>query len=151
MNYLKLDARAEAHRVASYQFDKLQTLCEFHSGKVLFFRDQTAVEIVVDIEKKVKEIKDNNQFIIPESVRDKFPLLYTTNVFTEVKKIENEENLLKHKMMQSTASKESLLEEYIGLRKKYMALDERFNTEIQTIVAQRKGCLRRSCLGWLKN
>ena len=156
VNYLKLDARAEAHRVASYQFDKLQTLCEFHSGKVLFFMDKSALDIVTDIEKKVKEIKDSNQFVIPESVRDRFPTLYTTNVFTEVKKIENKESLVKHKLFTlskkkedaSEDAKETLLKEYIQLRDEYMKLDEKFDKEIKDESLRRKrGC----SINWLKN
>ena len=36
ITYLKLDARAEAHRTSAYKFDKLQSFLEFNSGKVLF-------------------------------------------------------------------------------------------------------------------
>lgn len=153
VNYLKLDARAEAHRVSSYQFDKLQTLCEFQSGKVLFFRDQKAIEVVTDIEKKIKEIKDNNQFIIPETVRDRFPLLYNTNVFTEVKRIENKETMLKHQMIAEgdKAKKEKLLESYMNLRDEYMKLDTIFNTEIQREIDRRGGCCRRNTAKALMN
>jgi hypothetical protein len=34
INYLKLDARAEAHRTAAYKFDKLQSYMEFNSGRI---------------------------------------------------------------------------------------------------------------------
>jgi len=37
ISYLKLDAKAEAHKTSAYQFDKLQTISEFNSGKVMFF------------------------------------------------------------------------------------------------------------------
>jgi len=36
INYLKLDACAEAHKISSHQYDKLQTGIEFQSGQVLF-------------------------------------------------------------------------------------------------------------------
>ena len=39
VNYLKLDAAAEAHKIASHQYDKLQSLVEFKSGQVLLFSD----------------------------------------------------------------------------------------------------------------
>jgi hypothetical protein len=56
ITYLKLDAKAEAHKTTSYQFDKLQTSCEFLSGKVLLIEDANMVEnvkIFVDnVEKK---------------------------------------------------------------------------------------------------
>jgi hypothetical protein len=34
---MKLDAKAEAHKTSSYKYDKLQSECEFFSGKLLFF------------------------------------------------------------------------------------------------------------------
>ncbi len=39
INYLKLDASAEAHKISSHQYDKLQTCVEFQSGNVLLFSD----------------------------------------------------------------------------------------------------------------
>ena len=39
INYLKLDASAEAHKISSHQYDKLQTYIEFQSGNVLLFSD----------------------------------------------------------------------------------------------------------------
>jgi hypothetical protein len=98
VSYLKLDAKAEAHKTTAYQFDKLQTQCEFYSGKTLFFNDTATIGVVEDVEAKVSEIKDNNQFIVPESVRCRFPILYSTNIFTEVKKIGIRENLVKHRL-----------------------------------------------------
>ena len=35
INYLKLDATAEAHKTSAHQYDKLQSNVEFKSGKVL--------------------------------------------------------------------------------------------------------------------
>tara|TARA_B100000902_G_scaffold375024_1_gene404557 strand:+ start:1935 stop:3521 length:1587 start_codon:yes stop_codon:yes gene_type:complete len=37
INYLKLDACAEAYKISSHQYDKLQTWVEFQSGNVLLF------------------------------------------------------------------------------------------------------------------
>ena len=37
ISYLKLDAKAEAHKTSAYQYDKLQSIAEFNSGKVMFF------------------------------------------------------------------------------------------------------------------
>ena len=38
VNYLKLDAASEAHKISSHQYDKLQSSVEFTSGSVLLFR-----------------------------------------------------------------------------------------------------------------
>jgi hypothetical protein len=39
VNYLKLDAASEAHKISSHQYDKLQTSVEFLSGTTLLFKD----------------------------------------------------------------------------------------------------------------
>ena len=40
INYLKLDAISEAHKISSHQYDKLQSYVEFQSGQILLFLEQ---------------------------------------------------------------------------------------------------------------
>jgi hypothetical protein len=105
ISYLKLDAKAEAHKTSAYQYAKLQSTCEFNSGKVLFFspenqNDEETREkicIIVDnIEKKVEEIKETNKFILPESIRFFYNSLYSRNVFSSVKKLQITELVLQN-------------------------------------------------------
>ena len=99
INYFKLDARAEAHRMTAYGFDQLISECEFTSGKILLSNIVTDPEIDKDahkynlkyvqdfmtsLEGKVKDIKQKNQFIIPDSIRHRYPNIYYTNVFALV-------------------------------------------------------------------
>ena len=94
VNYLKLDARAEAHKTSAYKFDKLQSYVEFSSGRLLFITcddDSILVEIIKKTESDVGDIKETNLFILPEYVRYMYPNLYSINVFSEVKRIQNRE------------------------------------------------------------
>lgn len=91
VNYLKLDATSEAHKISAHQYDKLQTSVEFLSGTTLLFHTkkdiiQTKLD---DIEKKINEIKGTNQFIIPKDIRTMYPIIYNSNVFLIIKKIED--------------------------------------------------------------
>ena len=39
INYLKLDACSEAHKISSYQYSKLKNYIEFTSGEILLFQN----------------------------------------------------------------------------------------------------------------
>jgi len=95
ISYLKLDAKAQAHKTSAYKFDKLESICEFNSGKFMFFNiDSTKmIEVIISIENEVREIKETNQFILPESIRHRYPITYSTNIFAVVKKIQSVENV----------------------------------------------------------
>jgi len=158
INYLKLDARAEAHRVSAYKYDKLESYISFQSGKQLFFEEakQDMGEIVTKIEHDIKEIKETNPFVLPEIIRVKFPLLTNINVFAEVKKINNDEMILKTELMyisnslsnykhkvdpvtnlinqdmvdKLTAEEREKIKEIIFLQRKYFDLDLNIKAEL---------------------
>ena len=91
VNYLKLDAASEAHKITAHQYDKLQTKIEFLSGQTLLF--DSSAEIIKkeldEVKKKIEEIKETNQFIVPKKIRTLYPIMFNTNVFLIIKKIDD--------------------------------------------------------------
>jgi hypothetical protein len=168
ISYLKLDAKAQAHKTSAYKFDKLESMCEFSSGKFLFFEnsDTQIMDVVSSIEKEVKEIKETNQFILPETIRYEFTDTYSTNVFLMVKKLQHTESTETQNLAFALRMLRDLYEELnitvnaaerevildrinmkeitrdnhiyaiLSCREKYFRMDEAFNAEIERHIAR---------------
>lgn len=162
INYLKLDARAEAHRSSAYKYDKLLSYITFQSGKLFFLENENKKfsEIIMKIERDIAEIKESNQFVLPEIIRYSFPNLSGINVFTEVKRIERIEimrinelanymkkiydceikksstnNVETNKLLEDEISylengKYSVTMKIIQMQEEYLSIDTSFETEM---------------------
>lgn len=173
ISFLKLDAKAQAHKTSAYQFDKLQTMCEFFSGKVLLIKDKDneihakVQKFVNEVEKKVEEIKDTNQYIIPEGVRFRYPTIYSTNVFSQIKKMKTEDKALKNKLYfivkeldslpaadsrrtQLLTDRDKLLQEIVEHHNDLFAVDKTFNDEINKYGDEQKKRRCYNMCNWFK-
>ena len=97
-------------------------MCEFHSGKKLLIphyvpddikftensstyeqkndkKEDSIDTFVTKIETKVAEIKDINQFVIPEIIRFRYSTIYGTNIFAIVKKYKTDRMLQAQRLL----------------------------------------------------
>jgi len=178
ISYLKLDAKAEAHKTSAYMYDKLGSICEFNSGKVMFFKPEEdgkaqITKLVIDIETKITEIKDTNKFILPEVIRYRYKDLFSQNLFSDVKALQINDLVLKTELKallnkvdelrirvkkdarlqedydKVVDMKEKKIIEIIELRHEYIALNDKFKGDIEKhIESTRQSCC--NCLRWLK-
>lgn len=158
VSYLKLDAKAEAHRTSAYHFEKLETTCSFLSGRIMFFDANEGEDIentIKEIETKIKEIKEVNQFVLPEHVRRMYPKTYNSNIFADVKKLYVKEVILKNNLKnvindiilkqrkhnktpedvceleELKKTQDRLMNEILGFKAKYLDLDKSLKYEIK--------------------
>ena len=142
INYYKLDAKSEAHKISSYQYSKLKSYIEFTSGEILLFQnpiltnkqyitqqmimwkqnnkhkftnkpdykrkkheekkkfidkktelENKLIELIqgkiMEFKKSLKNIQENNKFILPKNIAKKYNNVYNVNIFTYIKNIES--------------------------------------------------------------
>jgi len=154
VNFMKLDACAEAHQISSNHYYKLRTILEFSSGEILLFsspllqshgiekeiekwkkinkldissneierktyhtqykkilndlyNDQGILENqiinnlqskILDIKKKVIEIRESNRFSVPKYIMSRYPVIFNINIFSFIKTVSDYRNGLINKL-----------------------------------------------------
>jgi hypothetical protein len=94
INYLKLESSIENYLYNVKQYDKLETTLEMTNNKLLFINNDKEKSLIVlnkikEVERKINEIKESTNALIPEDVKLSFPIICHINIFSFIKKVEN--------------------------------------------------------------
>jgi hypothetical protein len=102
VNYLKLDAAAEAHHISSNHFSRLKILLEFTSGETLLFENPLLQQNGLE-----KEVDNWSRVHDPEDMEEQ-KLIYKNNVNERIKDLQD--NLIKSLQTKINAIKERVIE-----------------------------------------
>jgi len=116
INYLKLDATSEAHRISAHQYDKLQNHIMFYSGKTLLFSKSSFNYHTRNDRLQKKQLEAQTQVLAD---LDQANIKATEKFKTDKQTIKNESAILKKKI------EDKLTEN----KQKYINQLENINTE----------------------
>lgn len=169
INYLKLDANAEAHKISAYQYAKLKSQIEFHSGELLMYENDPLLSnhektdkntkkekkdkendfilkvqnIIVSIKETLKNVEDNNNFSLPPHIIRKYSTIYNMNIFLHIKSIDTYKNVLLNDLR--NVKNELRFYTKMGkskdetLKEKYISLYHKKNILLQEFLELNKG------------
>lgn len=97
INFLKLESTTQSFFLLANQFDKLETMLELTNGKLIILENEEEKKKLVlkrinEIEQKIFELKDTNEFLIPEEIKVLFPVICHINIFSFIKKMQSYRN-----------------------------------------------------------
>jgi len=93
VHYLKLESSADMYLHLTSNYDRLESSLEFANNKLGFIENKTEKNELVltkmkEIEKRINEIKETINIIIPDEVKRMFPIICHVNIFSFIKRIE---------------------------------------------------------------
>lgn len=99
IKYLKLESSCNTYILIANMYDKLENSLDFTNNKLSFMENESeqntiVLEKIKELEFKITETKDLCQILIPAEVKAHYPILYNTNIFRFIQKMESHRKTL---------------------------------------------------------
>ena len=93
LNYLRYESACNSYTLMSNHYEQLEHSLEFTNNKLLFMNDEPEQNKIVldkirEVEFKLSETKELCPLLVPEEVQHSFPVMYHTNIFSLMNKLD---------------------------------------------------------------
>ncbi len=93
INHLKLETYTKNYEQIAMRYEKILSSLELFSTKIIYGSETSNFKTIVEakfkeIEDKILEIKEQNDMLLPEDVKAKFPVISNINIFSTINAIE---------------------------------------------------------------
>jgi hypothetical protein len=93
IKYLKLETSCNTYTLMATMYDKFENSLDFTNNKLIFMENEAeqyemVVQKIKEMEFKIGETKDMCQILIPVEVKANYPIIYNTNIFRFIQKME---------------------------------------------------------------
>jgi hypothetical protein len=94
LKYMQYESACNTFTLLSNHYEHYEQSLQITNNKLVFIKDETAqTKLVLDkmqeVEFKMRETKELCPVIIPVEVQNTFPVIYQTNIFSLIRKMEN--------------------------------------------------------------
>lgn len=140
INHLKLETYTKNYEQIAMRYEKILSSLELFSTKLIYGVENGNFKALVEskfkeIEDKILEIKEQNDMLLPENVKTKFPIISNINIFSTINAIEMHRKTL---IIRLRSVKNEIRYIYAKWDSEFYNQNEKPNEEKQLVILREK-------------